>query len=71
MKAWKIGILALSLAIAGSSARASDIGQPAQDFTITLLDGQKVSSADLKGKVVVVNRWATWCTPCKAEMVAF
>jgi cytochrome c biogenesis protein CcmG, thiol:disulfide interchange protein DsbE len=71
MQVWKIGALALGLMVVGSASQASDIGKPASDFTITLLDHQTVKSADLKGKVVVVNRWATWCTPCKAEMAAF
>ena len=72
MKRWKIGALALGLAIVGTVAQAApQVGKPAADFTITLLDHSKVSSADLKGKVVVMNRWATWCAPCKAEMAAF
>jgi cytochrome c biogenesis protein CcmG/thiol:disulfide interchange protein DsbE len=75
MQLGKISALALTgalgLAVAGTAARAADVGKPADDFTITLLDHSKVTSADLKGKVVVVNRWATWCTPCKAEMAAF
>ena len=57
--------------MAASAAQASDIGKPAPDFKLTTLNGQTVRLADLKGKVVVVNRWATWCTPCKAEMAAF
>jgi peroxiredoxin len=68
---WKIMSLAATLAMAAGIAQASDIGKPARDFKLTTLDGQTVKLADLKGKVVVVNRWATWCTPCKAEMVAF
>ena len=72
MNIWKIGSLALGLAIVAAPAWAdSDIGKPARDFTITTLDKQKVQLSDLKGKVIVVNRWATWCTPCKAEMAAF
>lgn len=71
MKSWKLCAVALGVALAAWSAQASEVGRPAHDFTITTLDKEKVTLADLKGKVVVVNRWATWCTPCKAEMIAF
>jgi thiol-disulfide isomerase/thioredoxin len=71
MKALKIISLAAALALAAGAAQAGDVGKPARDFKITTLSGETVRLADLKGKVVVVNRWATWCTPCKAEMVVF
>lgn len=43
------------------------IGKFAPAFTLTNLEGKKVSLADYKGKAIQLNFWATWCAPCKVE----
>ena len=46
--------------------RSSGLSPP--DFTLSTLDGDAITLSDLKGRVVLINFWTTWCTPCREEM---
>jgi peroxiredoxin len=70
MRDWVVAALAAVVVSAwGVSALAKPkVGQPAPDFTVTTFGGHTVKLADLKGDVIILNFWATWCAPCREEL---
>jgi cytochrome c biogenesis protein CcmG/thiol:disulfide interchange protein DsbE len=67
---WRSVLIALMMAATMAPAMATEprVGQPAPDFQLTLVDGTHVRLSELRGQVVVLNFWATWCVPCRQEL---
>ncbi len=53
-----------------ASPPAPRTGFPAPDFTLATVDGQTVTLSELRGRPILINFWATWCPPCRAELPA-
>ncbi|MEI8356400.1 MAG: TlpA disulfide reductase family protein [Deltaproteobacteria bacterium] len=62
------GLILLSLSACQRDSSAPAKSRQAPDFTLTTLSGENFRLADSRGKVVMLNFWATWCPPCQEEL---
>lgn len=63
-----VATLLLSALPACTPTQAAGVGRPAPDFSLRDIDGNTVRLRHLRGQVVFLNFWATWCPPCREEM---
>ena len=65
-----LAALLAAAAVPAPRARAGALrtGEPAPPATLVTLDGEHISSSALRGEVVILTFWATWCEPCRAEL---
>ncbi|MCK5029924.1 MAG: TlpA family protein disulfide reductase [Thermoplasmatales archaeon] len=62
------GIFASILSDQSSEKNSSEVGE-GDDFAFTALDGSEMHLSDYRGKIVILDMWATWCSPCQYQML--
>ena len=70
---WSLALIASAVIVVtlGWLSTRSSVPEEAPDFTVETTDGETLSLGDLRGQVVVLNFWATWCGPCLKEIPHF
>ena len=63
-----LGALTLSACTTSRELQVVEVGKPAPGYTTLTLSGDTISLAELRGRPVLLNVWATWCAPCKEEI---